>query len=89
MVFSPRQRKLRIISIILSLVVVLLLFIGWRFSRPEWGKYYILFWGICFILALILILLALEEMKEISRYYIEKRREIIRRDLSRDDKRKG
>jgi hypothetical protein len=88
MVFSPKQRKLRIASFSLAVFLLILLFIGWRFVHPELGKLYIIYWGFCIILALLLILVALEEMREISRYYISQRKEIIRRTLGKDGKRK-
>jgi uncharacterized membrane protein YphA (DoxX/SURF4 family) len=88
MAFSPKQRKLRIASLILALFLLILLFIGWRFIHPELGKLYITFWSFCIILALLLILVALEEMREISRYYISKRKEIIHKTLGKDGRRK-
>jgi len=88
MVFSPRQRKLRLISIILFLLIIILLGIGWRFIHPERGRLYILFWGGCIILSSILILVALGEMREIARYYMEQRHEIIHKRLGKDGKRK-
>jgi uncharacterized membrane protein YphA (DoxX/SURF4 family) len=88
MAFSPKQRKLRIASLILALFLLILLFIGWRFIHPELGKLYITFWSFCIILALLLILIALEEMREISRYYISKRKEIIHKTLGKDGRRK-
>jgi len=88
MAFSPKQRKLRIASLILALFLLILLFIGWRFIHPELGKLYITFWSFCLILALLLILVALEEMREISRYYISKRKDIIHKTLGKDGRRK-
>jgi len=88
MTFSQRQKKLRLISFILSISIIVLLAVGWRFVKPELGKIYILFWSICIILSLILILVALEEVREITRYYLEKRREVIRKTLGGNGKRK-
>lgn len=88
MSLSPRQKKLRLISFLLSLFIIILVALGWRFVHPERGKLYILFWGACIMLSLILILIALEEMREIARYYIEKRREVIHRTLGKNGKRK-
>ena len=88
MAFSPKHRKLRITSFFLALFLLILLFIGWRFVHPGLGKLYIIFWSFCLILALLLILIALEDMREISRYYISKRKDIIHKTLGKDGRRK-
>ncbi|MBC7329091.1 hypothetical protein H5T88_01900 [bacterium] len=88
MVFSPKQRKLRIASFSLAIFLLILLFIGWRFVNPELGKLYIIYWSFCIIFALLLILIALEEMREISRYYLSKRKEIIHKTLGKDGRHK-
>lgn len=65
-----------------------MIILGWRFVRPELGKLYIVFWGGCLILSLIVIWIASEELKEIARYYVEKRREVIHKTLGKNVRRK-
>ncbi|MGB9608097.1 MAG: hypothetical protein ACPL7E_06115 [bacterium] len=77
---------MRLASLFLAIFLVILLLLGWRFIHPELGKSYIIFWVFCLILALVLILVALEEMREISRYYFAKRKEIIRKTLGKNGK---
>lgn len=83
MLLSPRQRRLRFWGVLLIVLLIALLLIGWRFIHPYHGKWYVIFWLFCLILALLLVLFALEEIREISKYYLEKRKEIMDRTLKK------
>lgn len=77
-VLTRRHKAIRIASGVLAAVIIFMILAGSRFARMDNPLFSLSYWALCVGLVLILIALALLDLRYILMSYCEERKEVLR-----------